>query len=114
MTAYNGLCIGHLKVNNDSIFPTAPKGYVLLSYEGARNALKMKAEADACLKSIAMKDSINSYLGMKIRMSDSRTSELIQAVQLYKKETRTLKRKLFFQYIYGVSITLFFGYYITK
>lgn len=109
MTAYNGRCGEYLRSPaanlslsfasgvSDTLAAIAPKGYVLLSYDGAKRALKAKADADAFFKILAVKDSIIFYREFQVRIADDRIAAFEAVNGNHVADIKLLKRKLFWK-----------------
>lgn len=84
-------------VGQDTLRPIAPKGYVLLTYDGARLAIQKKIEADACAGIVARKDTIISLQGTQIFMLDQQILRHQTEILLEKQRVQQLKQALFWK-----------------
>ncbi|MFN3588749.1 MAG: hypothetical protein ACK4UP_05160 [Spirosomataceae bacterium] len=78
----------------DTLRPIAPKGYVLLSYDGARLVLKTKVEADACFEQLQKKDTLLALHASKLIITESEKKRTEQALALEKARVKELKKKV--------------------
>lgn len=98
--SYKARCIGYLSEEchpliSDSLMPIAPRGYVLLSYDGARRALKANADAQACAKIVAIKDSIIFYKEFEVILTNNILYSEREINSGCKSTVKNLKKKLF-------------------
>lgn len=129
MIAYNGKCGEFLKTRphpwpsptmereqkiSDSLTVIAPRGYVLLSYDGAKRALKAKADADAFFKIMAVKDSIIFYREFQVRIANDRIAAFEAAKTANVADIKLLKRKIFWKNVQLVGVVAAVVVLITK
>lgn len=81
-----------LAYGQDTLRPIAPKGYVLLSYDGARLVLKTKVEADACFDALAKKDTLITLQASKMMITESEKKRTEQALAVEKQRVKQLKK----------------------
>lgn len=84
-------------IGQDTLRPIPPKGYVLLTYDGARLAIQKKIEADACAGILARKDTIIALQSTQIFMLDSQILRNQGEILSEKQRSQQLKEALFWK-----------------
>jgi hypothetical protein len=94
-----------MPLKNDTLRPIAPKGYVLLSTEGAKRALKAKIDADTYRTIIVLKDSIIFEKDYQLLTQKERELILSSEVKFLRKELLRRNAQLSgFVIILGLSL----------
>ena len=84
-------------VGQDTLRPIAPRGYVLLTYDGARLAIRKKIEADACAGVVARKDTLIALQGTHIFILENEKLRHLNETLLEKQRVQQLKQALFWK-----------------
>lgn len=119
MIAYNGRCGEFLSSNtqdaqsiSDSLKVIAPKGYVLLSFDGARRALRAKADADSFGKMLAVKDSVIFFRELQVKIMLDRIAVQEASKAQYVADIRILKNKVLLKNIQLATVIVGYGLFL--
>ncbi len=119
MIAYNGRCGEFLSSHtqdaqsiSDSLKVIAPKGYVLLSFDGARRALRAKADADSFGKMLAVKDSVIFFRELQVKIMLDRIAVQEASKAQYVADIRILKNKVLLKNIQLATVIVGYGLFL--